>query len=272
MNTTYTARTVLVTGASSGIGRATAEAFVARGYTVVGTSRDPAAIAEENRVDGVEYIPLDLRVPASIEALPSLVGEIDILINNAGESQCGPLEDLPTATVEDLFQLNVFGPLRLTQLVLPGMRVRRYGRVVMIGSMLASFPLAYRSCYVATKAAIKGFSEAARFETSPFGVWLTTVEPGSINTGISERRTTSIADGSPYAADFTTVLSALDRRSHGGIPPRQVAETIVVAVESEHPKPLYAVGSRAPMMFTLRRLTPRTLVEKLVARGHDLSR
>ncbi len=245
---------------------------MARGYRVFGTSREPSKIAPGDVVDGVRYVPLDLRVPSSIEALPALVGDVVVLVNNAGESQCGPLEDLPAETIADLFQLNVFGPLRLTQLFLPGMRARRFGRVVMVGSMLASFPLAYRSCYVATKAALKGFSDAARFETSPFGVWLTTVEPGSINTGIAERRTTSIADGSPYAGDFTTVLAALDQRSHAGIAPRQVAEIVLAAVESEHPKPLYAVGSRAPMMFALKRLAPRTMVEKLVARGHGLAR
>ena len=84
--------------------------------------------------------------------------------------------------------------MHLTQLMIPAMRARGYGRVVMVGSMLASFPLAYRSSYVASKAAIKGFATAARFELSPFGVWLTTVEPGSINTGISQRRTKYIAD------------------------------------------------------------------------------
>lgn len=267
-----TPRTALVTGASSGIGRAIASALVARGYSVVGTSRDPARIPPDSRLAGVDYVPLDLHDTASIEALPSLVGDIDILVNNAGESQCGPLEDLPIASIEELFQLNVFGPVRLTQLFLPGMRARHYGRVVMVGSMLASFPLAYRSSYVATKAAVKAFSDAARFETSPFGVWLTTVEPGSINTGIAERRATFLADGSPYAADFRTVLAALDRHSHAGIQPEVVAELAISAIEAENPRPLYAVGSQAPLLFALKRLAPRTVVEKLIARGHDLAR
>ena len=87
--------------------------------------------------------------------------------------------------LERIFQVNVLGPVHLTKLVLPGMRRRGYGRVVMVSSMLASFPLAYRSSYVASKAAIEGFATAARFELSPFGVWLTTVEPGSVKTGIS---------------------------------------------------------------------------------------
>src|SRR5690349_21470438 len=141
--------TALVTGASSGIGKATAAALVARGYKVVGTSRQPASLTAEQRVDGVEYRPLDLGDEASIEALAGGVGPVDVLVNNAGESQSGPFEELPPDALQRLFQVNVLGPVRLAQLLLPGMRERGRGRVVMIGSMLASFPLAYRSSYVA---------------------------------------------------------------------------------------------------------------------------
>ena len=161
---------------------------------------------------------------------------VDILVNNAGESQSGPLEDLPLGALERLFQVNVLGPVHLTQLLVPGMRARGYGRVVMVGSMLASFPLAYRSSYVASKAAIKGFATAARFELSPFGVWLTTVEPGSINTGISQRRTKYIADDSPHAKAFRTMLKVLDGNEREGIAPERVARTIVGAVEADAPR------------------------------------
>jgi short-subunit dehydrogenase len=140
----------------------------------------------------------------------------------------------------------------------------------MIGSMLASFPLAYRSSYVASKAAIKGFATAARGELSPFGVWLTTVEPGSINTGISERRTKYIAPDSPYQRDFTTMIAALDRNEKHGISADRVAATVVAAIESPKPRPLYAVGSRAPLVFTLRRLAPRSVIEEMVSRAHGL--
>jgi NAD(P)-dependent dehydrogenase (short-subunit alcohol dehydrogenase family) len=155
-------RTALVTGASSGIGAAVAEALVQRGWQVFGTSRDPAAVTE--RIPGVEYLALDLTDDASVEACAQAAGEVDILVNNAGESQSGPLEELPMEAIERLFRANVFGAVRLTQLVLPGMRARGYGRIVMVGSMLASFPLAYRSSYVAAKAALRGFATAARRE------------------------------------------------------------------------------------------------------------
>ena len=265
-------RTALVTGASSGIGRATAQAFRTKGYRVIGTSRNADTIAESAKVENVEYRSLDLTDIAAIDQFAADLGPVDILVNNAGESQSGPLEDLPMDAIERLFALNVFGPVRLTQLVLPGMRARGYGRVVMVGSMLASFPLAYRSSYVSTKAAIKGFADAARLETAPFGVWVTTVEPGSIDTGIGSRRTKYLADDSPYAADFHTVIGALERNESSGIAADPVAATILEAVESDRPKALYAIGSNAGPAFLMKRLTPASLVEKVIARRHGLAR
>ncbi|NMN95856.1 SDR family oxidoreductase [Antrihabitans stalactiti] len=264
-------RTALVTGASSGIGHATARALHARGYRVIGTSRNPDAIPEAARIVGVEYLALDLTDSASIEKCASDVGQVDVLVNNAGESQSGPLEDLPTDAIERLFASNVLGPVRLTQLLLPGMRDRGYGRVVMVGSMLASFPLAYRSSYVATKAAIKGFATAMRFETAPFGVWVTTVEPGVINTGIRERRSKYLAPESPYTNDFHTVLEALENNERAGIAADRVARTIIESVESDKPRSLYAVGSNAPHVYVFKRLAPRSVIETTVARRHGLN-
>ena len=265
-------RTAWVTGASSGIGRATAAALVARGYRVVGTSRRPDELKPEQRAAGVEYVALDQSSPVSVEALAARLADVDVLVNNAGESQSGPFEELPGDAMRRLFEVNVLGPVRLAQLALPGMRERGHGRVVMVGSMLASFPLAYRSSYVATKAALKGFADAARHEYSPFGVWLTTVEPGSINTGISERRTRYVDPSSPHAHDFATMLAALDRNERTGVSAERVAATVVKAVEARRPRPHYAVGSNAPLAFALRRVLPTAATEKLTHRRHGLSR
>ncbi|WP_326600288.1 SDR family oxidoreductase [Streptomyces sp. NBC_01803] len=261
-------RTALVTGASSGIGAAVATALTGRGYRVLGTSRDPARI--EAPVPGVEYLALDLADEASVEACAAAAGTVDILINNAGESQSGPFEELPMDAVVRLFRINVFGAVRLTQLLLPGMRERGYGRVVMVGSMLASFPLAYRSSYVASKAAIKGFANAARREVAPYGVGITTVEPGSISTGISERRTQYLAAGSPHTDPYHRMLSALNANEADGVSAARVAATVLRAIEAPRPRPLYAVGSNAPVVFALRRLAPRSAVERMVARRHGL--
>ncbi|MFC9515701.1 SDR family oxidoreductase [Nocardiaceae bacterium NPDC056970] len=263
-------RTALVTGASSGIGLEVSRALVARGYRVLGTTRNPDALQQSSRAPGVEYLALDLTDRASIEACARAAGAVDVLVNNAGESQMGPLEELPQGAIDRLFQVNVLGAIQLTQLLLPGMRERGHGRVVMVGSMLASFPLAFRSSYVATKCALKGFATAARRELSPFGVWLTTVEPGTIATGIGDRRTRYIGDGSPYTADYTTVSKAMQRNEERGIQASTVAELVVKAIEADKPRPLYAVGNKAPLVFTVRRLVPRAFTEKMMARFHGL--
>ncbi|WP_067688698.1 SDR family oxidoreductase [Nocardia jejuensis] len=269
---TNATRTVVITGASSGIGKATAAAFAARGHKVIGTSRNPDSLAPADRVPGVDYRALDLTDRASVARFVGDLGAVDVLINNAGESQAGPLAELPGDAVERLFQLNVFGAIALTQAVLPGMRERGYGRVVMVGSMLGSFPMPYRSSYVATKAALRGFATLARFEESPFGVWITTIEPGQIDTGLRERRTKYLDEGSPHTTDFTNFMAKLDQKQGEGITPEKVAKTIVAAAEAERPGPLYAVGSNAPLMFLVRRLLPRTVMEKLIAASYGLKR
>ncbi|MCX3060787.1 SDR family oxidoreductase [Streptomyces beihaiensis] len=263
-----TAGTALVTGASSGIGAAVAAALVRRGYRVYGTSRDPERV--QSPVDGVTYLALDLTDEASIEACAVAAGEVDVLVNNAGESQSGPFEELPMDAVRRLFQLNVFGAVRLSQLLLPGMRERRRGRVVMVGSMLASFPLAHRSSYVASKAAIKGFASAARREYAPYGVGVTTVEPGAIATGISARRTQYVADGSPFQDAYETMLSRLNHHEAHGTSAEKVAAKVVAAIEARRPRQLYAVGNAAPVVFALRRILPRGATEFMVHRRHGL--
>ncbi|WP_156755654.1 SDR family oxidoreductase [Actinokineospora pegani] len=262
--------TAVVTGASSGIGRATAAALRDAGFTVIGTARDPATVPDP--VPGVDLRTLDLTDPDSITSFAAEAGPVDVLVNNAGESQAGPFEELPFDALERLFTTNVLGPVELTQLLLPGMRERRSGRIVFIGSMLASFPLAYRSSYVATKAAIRGFSDAAREELSPFGIAVTTVEPGSINTGLSARRTTYLNPDSPHREDFDTVLRALRRNEAKGVGPERVAATIVRAIRAKSPRALYATGSKAPAAFALRRLLTPAALARLAARTHDLRR
>jgi len=264
------ARTALVTGASSGIGRAIASALVAGGYSVVGTTRDPAALALDKRVDGVSYVDLDLTSADSIIACAASVGAVDVLVNNAGESQVGPLEEVPIDEIRRHFELNVFGSVHLTQLLLPSMRARGFGRIVMIGSMQASFPMPYRSSYTASKAALKGFATALRGEVAPFGIGVSTVEPGAINTGISERRTRFGGDDSAYASDYATVSRHLDANEVTGVSAEAVSAVVMKAVEARRPKPLYAVGSNAPLVFALRRLVPRTTVERIVQRKHGL--
>jgi NAD(P)-dependent dehydrogenase (short-subunit alcohol dehydrogenase family) len=270
--------TVLVTGGTSGIGRALVEALAAKGCRVLTTSRNPDRLDPDDKISGVHYLRLDMSDPNGPDELAcelegmGVLGEVDVLVNNAGESQSGPFEELPTEAIERLFQINVFGPVRLSQLLLPGMRARRTGRIIMVGSMLASFPLAHRSSYSASKAALRGFATAARQELSPFGVWVSVVEPGSIATGIGMRRTKYLDEGSPYTDDVTTMLGHLDANERGGIPAEKVAATIIDAIVSPRPREFYAVGSRAPLPFMLKRVLPRELMSKIVAAQHGLKR
>lgn len=254
----------VVSGASSGIGRAVAVALVERGYEVIGTGRHAEAITD--RVAGVEYRSLDLGDPASIDAFADALERVDVLVNNAGESQSGPLEELPWDALQRLFDVNVLGHVRLTQRVLPGMRERRYGRIVMVGSMIGSFPIPFRSSYGASKAAIKAFADAMRLEVRPYGIEVCTVEPGSINTGISMRRTKYVADDSVYREGFEAMISALDAAEAVGISAEKVAGVVIRAIEAKRANRLYAVGSNAPIVFALKRLFPAEVTEQVVAR------
>lgn len=261
----------VVTGATSGIGEATARLLVDEGFTVIGTTRNPETVADP--IPGVSYVALDLETPETIEACAAEIlatGEPAVLVNNAGESQSGPFEELPREAMERLFQVNVIGHVDLTQRLLPAMRAAGRGRIVMVGSMLGSFPLGFRSSYVASKAAIKGFASAARRELAPFGIGISTVEPGSIATGLSARRTKYIDESGPYAGEFHQMLRKLDENESDGISAQRVAQEILKPIRAERPRPHYATGSMAPVAFPLSRIVPQQVMLNVISAKHDL--
>ncbi|KAB1503119.1 SDR family oxidoreductase [Corynebacterium sp. 320] len=266
-------RVAVVTGATSGIGKAAASSLSDAGFHVIGTSRNPDSVSD--RHPGVHYVALDLSDPDSIEACVEDIhahGDAPaVLVNNAGESQSGPFEELPRDALERLFQINVQGQVELTQKLLPSMRAAGRGRVVMVGSMLGSFPLAFRSSYVASKAAIKGFGFSLRREVRPFGIGVSVVEPGSINTGLSQRRTKYVDLQGPYGAEFSTMLNKLDANEAAGISSERVAEEIMKAVLDDAPRPLYAAGSKAGLIFPLSRVLPLETTHWLLNKVHGLS-
>jgi short-subunit dehydrogenase len=148
----------VVTGASKGIGKAIAEILITSGYEVVGTSRNPKAMNKEDVVEGVKYLPLDLSDEKSVEAFIKAAGEADILINNAGQSQSGAVEDVPIDRVRYLFDINVINQVRIIQGFLPGMRKKGSGTIINVTSMAAKTPMPFSTFYGSTKAAMETFT------------------------------------------------------------------------------------------------------------------
>ena len=195
-------RVWLITGASSGFGRAIAEAAVRAGDVAVATARhvtslDDLAAAHPGQVDA---LPLDVTDPAAIDATVANVisrhGRIDVLVNNAGRTHVGAAEETTDAELRDLFEVHVFGPAALTRAVLPHMRSRRSGAIVQISSMGGQMSFAGFAAYSATKFALEGMSEALADEVRPLGITVLIVEPGAFRTGLfgSHTASTAIAD------------------------------------------------------------------------------
>jgi short-subunit dehydrogenase len=260
--------TALVTGASRGIGKAIASALAADGWYVTGTCRDPRRLSAEDRVPGVRYLPLDFSRKASVEALIRRARPVDLLVNNAGTSSIGPVEEAPLARVRALFESNFFGAVRLTQGLLPGMRGRRRGAVIFIGSMAAEAPRAFSAFYAASKAALRSFSECLRMEVSPYGIRVALVAPYFIATTIGQELQGT--KRSVYAPAVTRVKQVRDRimlRSPG---PEVVAEAVMDLVGKKRPRAFTAVGHHARSQAFLIRHLPRRTVEAASARRFEL--
>jgi short-subunit dehydrogenase len=260
--------TALVTGASRGIGREVAALLSGRGFRVLGTSRSPDTLLE--RLPGVEYLPLDLADEDSVRACATAAGHVDVLVNNAGQSQMGALEDLPVASLERMFAVNVLGQIRLTQLCLPAMRANGGGTVLMIGSLMAEFPVPFQSAYAATKLALRGFVQSARTELRPFGVRVSLLQPGYYSTEIRLTRERVQPDASAYATATAVLWERIDSAGAHGAHPRGVAEKAWEIIRASDPAPVYTVGSHGPAMVFAKRFLSGRGVERLVARRYGL--
>jgi short-subunit dehydrogenase len=259
-------RRVLVTGASKGIGRAIARLFRTEGFAVLGTSRTPSGLADA--LEGVEYLRLDLRDPASIDDLVLRAGPVDILINNAGESQVWPAADTPLDKVRGLFEANLFGQIRLIQGLLPGMIGRGRGLIVNVGSMTGKFAVPFQSAYSASKFALAGFTWSLRNEVRDRGVDVVMLEPGHIRTGIAPE--VYAAPGSPFRAKLDIVAASRARHVSGGSSPDLVARKTLKIVRARRPRPFYASGGKAPLMVFAKRLFSNRFVENLIRKIYGL--
>jgi NAD(P)-dependent dehydrogenase (short-subunit alcohol dehydrogenase family) len=254
---------VLITGASRGIGRAIASKLSAAGFEVLGTSRDPERLTD--KLEGVRYFRLDLDDPRSVEACCARVPDVDVLVNNAGVSQFGPLEEITLQQLERIFRVNIFGCVRMIQACLPGMRRRGSGTIINIGSLAGRFSPPFFASYAATKAAMAGLSWSLRNEVARYGVRVVLVEPSDIRTDITPEVFTR--DASDYGADARRVLEIRNKAMAGAPPPEVVADKVARIVCSANPSHAYPVGGAGPLLAFVKRLLPDSLTEKLV-RAH----
>src|SRR5437660_2176035 len=216
---------VLITGTSSGIGKAVATAFAARGFEVFGTSRNPQ---RSEPIAGVELLPLDVSDQASVTAAVSTViqraGRIDVLVNNAGVGVFGAAEESSIAQAQELFDTNFFGLIRLTHEVLPHLRAQGSGRIINVGSVLGFLPAPYGALYAASKHAVEGYSESLDHETREFGVRVTVVEPGYTNTSFEANAADADSPIESYVTIREHVQRVLTEAVHAGDDPAVVAE------------------------------------------------
>src|SRR2546425_8199110 len=261
-------KAVLITGCSTGIGRATAAHLGARGWTVYATARRLDAI-RDLAAQGCKILALDVCDDASmrgaVETIERAEGAIGVLINNAGYGQEGPFEEVPMEQIRRQFETNVFGLIRLTQLVLPGMRRQRWGKIVNLSSMGGRLTLPGGAFYHATKYAVEALSDALRFEVRAFGIDVIVVEPGPIRTRFGDTAIASIGsaarDDSPYAA-FNTLLARRIREAYEGpmgrfaAEPDAVARVIEKAINAPRPRSRYPVTVAARILMGLRRWLP----------------
>jgi NAD(P)-dependent dehydrogenase (short-subunit alcohol dehydrogenase family) len=270
LNFSAESSTVLVTGATSGIGLAVARHFADRGARVLGTSRKPEDIPAGARIPNVSYLPLDQGDQASVQACAKAAGQVDVLVNNAGISQGGALEDLPDEQVERLFQVNVLGPVALTRALLPGMREQGWGRVFLIGSLMAEFPVPFQGSYAASKLALRGFVTALRTEVAPYGIKACLVQPGYYRSAIDRHRAWHTSPDSPYA-ERQGLVSAKVRAAHQHAgDPEEVAERVWRLTRSPDPPLVSMVGGNGAAFRFVRRVMPDRLAERVVARRYGL--
>jgi NAD(P)-dependent dehydrogenase (short-subunit alcohol dehydrogenase family) len=248
---------VLVTGASSGIGKAASLALVEAGFEVVGTSRNTANAAPP---DGVTFVDLDVADDASVATVVERVierfGRIDVLVNNAGIGSAGAAEESSLAQDQGVFDTNVFGVIRMTKAVLPQMRAQGSGRIINISSVLGFIPQPYMAVYAASKHAVEGYSESLDHEVREHGVRVLLVEPAWTNTSLDANSVLPDAPLQLYAKQRRTFDDLMAAAVKDGDDPATVARAIVAAATDPKPKLRYTAGARAGRVRTLRRIVP----------------
>ena len=260
----------LVTGASTGIGHATAKALQKAGFRAFGTSRRAAA----ERSDGVTMLTCNVIDDASVAKMVDDVlaeaGRIDVLVNNAGVGVIGGAEESSIAQAQTLFDVNVFGVMRVTNAVLPTMRRQRKGRIINMSSILGLIPSPYNAIYSSTKHAIEGYSESLDHELRTLGIRVVLVEPGYTNTAFERNKTKPDQPRSIYDSVSTHIEQFMLKSVEEGDAPEIVAETVLKAATAALPNRRYPAGKLARRVRMLRRLVPESAFDKSLRRQNGL--
>ena len=273
-----TSRAVLITGCSTGIGRATAERLARGPHPVYATARGIDDIRDLEQV-GCHVLRLDVTDEASMRAAVEVVtaehGAIGALVNNAGYSQSGALETMSMEAVRRQFETNVFGLLRLSQLVLPGMRAQGWGRIVNVSSMGGRMTFPGGGAYHATKHAVEALSDAMRMEVAGFGVDVVVIEPGVIITEFGRAAARAVEpDDGPYATFNAAVAERTERAYESGAMrllggrPRAVARVIERAIDARRPRTRYRITPGARLLIGWRRLVPDRIWDQTMGRAY----
>jgi NADP-dependent 3-hydroxy acid dehydrogenase YdfG len=268
---------VLVTGASSGIGRATAIELAARGHTVLAAARRERELAELGSERGsITAVPLDVTDAASVAAAAERVRSltdgygVDVLVNSAGYALGGPVEALSGEAVEHQFATNVFGLLGVTRAVLPAMRARGHGQVINVSSVVGRVVFPGMGVYAATKYALEALSDALRMELAPFGVSVVLIEPGFVTTEIGTASQQQAADfevsGDGYEELITKTREFVAKQvSENGIAPQRVATRIADAAEAGSPRPRYVLPASSRVLVAVMTRLPDRLADRAKA-------
>ncbi|GAA4557163.1 SDR family oxidoreductase [Planotetraspora kaengkrachanensis] len=242
---------VLITGASKGIGRAVAAELARRGHRVIATARRPETLADLP-VD--RRLRLDVTDQESVDQAIKDAGDIDVVVSNAGETVRAPLESVPLAEVERLFQLNTLGALRVAQGVLPAMRERGAGHLLFVSSIQGRLVLPMIGPYGASKWALEALAETLAIETRHFGIKVSVVQPGVVSSGGGGRAKVFLQENDPY----TPLYEALDVLRGESITPEEVATAVADTIEQPEPPFRVPVGAPARRVLQARKEAPES--------------
>jgi NAD(P)-dependent dehydrogenase (short-subunit alcohol dehydrogenase family) len=281
-------QTVLITGGTDGLGRAAALLLADKGYQVVAAGRSAEKRAEIDRIAANKKLPMkslemdvrdDSSVEHAVEAVLEETGTIDVLINNAGIGMMAVVEELKADDLRRVYETNIFGVLRVTQAVLPHMRERRKGRVLMLSSVAGIVTPPLYAAYSSSKHALEAISNALRLEMFPFHIEVVLIEPGYIVTNfrnVVQEMARSYVEGSsasPYAKIYASAIAgASNSRQASKTTPEDCAEVILHAIEASHPKARYPVTPLAKWVAFGRRMLPDTLLDSFLRRRFGIAR